>query len=364
MAAATGSHCALNGHAAGVTCLAVLSERCIASGGGDNTVCVWRRSEPTHSVSDWKCVAVLTGHTAYVRDIAVLPDGCLASCGRDETVRVWRPLASPPELSVWECVAVLEEFHTCTKAVIALSDGCLALCCTDNTVRIWTRSEPALISSAWECVTVRWETYNSYACIAALSGGRFATGGLNTASISVWGRWSRADPHRWPCDAKWTWRGSRAKSIVVLSDESLACLSIDGSVRVWQRCSDPTSPQSAWNCVAAMLEHSGPDCQIAALPGTRLLFYANKDRTMRAWRHAGHADITSGWECVAPVNIDGVRITSLVMLPDELAVCGCVDGTVRVCPHMASLEWVSRRLLIMALVMFSRRGYGNAVLVS
>jgi hypothetical protein len=70
----------LEGHADGISCLAVGLGDTIYSGSDDCTIRVWRGG---------KDIRTLEGHTDWVRCLAIGPDGTVYSGSDDATVRVW-----------------------------------------------------------------------------------------------------------------------------------------------------------------------------------------------------------------------------------------------------------------------------------
>ena len=74
----------LEGHIAGVRCLAISPDgRVLASGSDDHTIRLW-------SLPDGVVLKTLKGHTAEVSCLAISPDGrVLASGGVDKAVRLW-----------------------------------------------------------------------------------------------------------------------------------------------------------------------------------------------------------------------------------------------------------------------------------
>lgn len=173
------------------TSLAFPSDGSLASDSYDNTVRVWRRSDPAstlHLSPAWECAAVLKGHTRSVEALVVLPDGCLASGGYNRTVRVWHRSDPASPSSAWACTSVLEGHRNWVKILVALSDGCLASGSTDNAVRVWRRSGPDFTSdqsSRWECAVVLEGHAGTVYAIAELPCGSLVSCSSDT-TLRVW----------------------------------------------------------------------------------------------------------------------------------------------------------------------------------
>jgi WD40 repeat protein len=157
------------------------SDLCIASGGFDSVISLWKRkadapedggipdaadkiheenleqeikgygailedeSDGSESGDDWAWMLVLQGHDSEVKGVAYSPSGqYLASCSRDKSIWIWEEVGEEGE-DEWETVAVLQE-HTADIKCVSWreNDGdgeVLASGSYDNTIRLWKEIE-------------------------------------------------------------------------------------------------------------------------------------------------------------------------------------------------------------------------------
>ncbi|KAK5610195.1 hypothetical protein CRENBAI_009545 [Crenichthys baileyi] len=101
--------CQMDNHLACVNCVRWSNNGlCLASGGDDKLVMVWKRaaligpstvfgsSSKLANVEQWRCVTILRNHTGDVMDVAWSPhDVWLASCSVDNTIVIWNARKFP-----------------------------------------------------------------------------------------------------------------------------------------------------------------------------------------------------------------------------------------------------------------------------
>ena len=109
----------------GVSCLAVLGNGDVVSGGDDEAVRLW-----DSAIGHFKKIIT---HEGWVDCLAVLGDGRVVSGSRDCTVRLWNPATGYEEKIITHdkrvrCLAVLGDGH-----VVSGGD--------DKTVRLWSPGE-------------------------------------------------------------------------------------------------------------------------------------------------------------------------------------------------------------------------------
>ncbi|KAM9446247.1 protein HIRA [Clarias gariepinus] len=101
--------CQMDNHLACVNCVRWSNNgQCLASGGDDKLVMVWKKatfigpstvfgsSSKLANVEQWRCVTILRNHTGDVMDVAWSPhDVWLASCSVDNTIVIWNARKFP-----------------------------------------------------------------------------------------------------------------------------------------------------------------------------------------------------------------------------------------------------------------------------
>ncbi|CAK0773637.1 hypothetical protein CVIRNUC_004086 [Coccomyxa viridis] len=109
-----------------------------ASSGADNTVKIWRYTQPS---GDWQQDgATLVGHTDWVRDVAWapnlgLPKNTIASAGQDGKVLIWTESKDVP--GQWS-PALLHDFKAPVWRVSwSITGGTLAVSDSQGTVTLW-----------------------------------------------------------------------------------------------------------------------------------------------------------------------------------------------------------------------------------
>lgn len=365
---ASSPHIVLTGHCRRVKSIAAIGADCLASGSEDGSVRVWCRSNPASIVSAWECVAELEGHSSSVDALALLPDGCLVSGSGDMRVRVWRRVEPGSMLSPWECEVVLNGHMGWIKAIAVLPDGCPASGGYDNTVRVWCRLRAASSTSVWECAAVLKGHTGAVMSLAALPDGLLVSGG-DDYDVRVWRRSDAGSiSSQWECVETLAYHTHSVTALTVLSDGSFASGSIDKIVRVWRRSAHASMSQmsSRWVCTECWEATSHCFDTLTMLPDGSLMS-CHCGGVIRLWRRSGSARTLRSsprWECVSVLKGHSSRVWALAVLPDGCLVTGGQDRTLRAWLRTASLEWASRRAVIEALLLISRRGWGSAAYVS
>lgn len=356
-----------------ITSLAVLPDGCIASGGGDSRVRMWRRLDRKDFLSPWKCVAMMKGHASPIRSVVAFPDGCVASCSNNGAILVWCRFNHASYSSMWGCAAVLKPVGWLYDLAV-LPDGCLVACgqsgTGDGLLHVWRRSDSDCVSdtsTAWT-YTALWHSH-SYAvhAVAVLSNERIASAGDDNV-VKVWRRPDPASPvweslpTEWDCVAELEGHTSWVCCLAVLHDGCLVSGSNDTTLRVWQRFGDASTshPSPGWTCTAVLKGHTDRIQSINVLPDSRLASASMLDSRVRVWRRSDPASCTSQWICVAVLNGHFTEVNTVATLPDGCLVSGGEDSRILVWPQTAHLEWISREHVIVVLVMVSRRGWGSA----
>ena len=109
-------------HAAGVSCLCIVDDKFLCSGGWDSTAKVWDMS------AGHACLATLKGHSEFVR--AVTGDaGKLYTGSNDRTIRVW-------DLETFQCIGEMLG-HNLAVISLAVANGKLFSGGYDLTVKVW-----------------------------------------------------------------------------------------------------------------------------------------------------------------------------------------------------------------------------------
>ena len=81
----------------------------LISGGGDNTVKLWRRAKPS---ADFKCIRTFAGHTNLIACVAVMDNHNIVSGSSDNTVKIW-------SMETGECLYTLRG-HTNSVVSVAV----------------------------------------------------------------------------------------------------------------------------------------------------------------------------------------------------------------------------------------------------
>ncbi|GAB0093518.1 Protein HIRA [Sergentomyia squamirostris] len=135
-----------------------LSGLCLASGGDDKTVMVWKKAQGsggvfgsggfTKSAENWRCVTTLRGHAGDILDMAWSPqDRWLSSCSVDNTVIIWDVFAIP------SIVAILKGHTGLVKGVAWDPVGkFVASQSDDRSIKIWKTAD-------WTCQTTITEPF-------------------------------------------------------------------------------------------------------------------------------------------------------------------------------------------------------------
>ncbi|XP_059615006.1 protein HIRA homolog [Phlebotomus argentipes] len=135
-----------------------LSGQCLASGGDDKTVMVWKKAKGTggvfgsggftKSAENWRCVTTLRGHAGDILDMAWSPqDRWLSSCSVDNTIIIWDVFAVP------SIVAILKGHTGLVKGVAWDPVGkFIASQSDDRSIKIWKTAD-------WTCQTTITEPF-------------------------------------------------------------------------------------------------------------------------------------------------------------------------------------------------------------
>lgn len=135
-----------------------ISGQCLASGGDDKTVMIWKRAKGsggvfgssgfTKSAENWRCVTTLRGHAGDILDMAWSPqDRWLSSCSVDNTVIIWDVFALP------SIVAILKGHTGLVKGVAWDPVGkFIASQSDDRSIKVWKTTD-------WTCQTTITEPF-------------------------------------------------------------------------------------------------------------------------------------------------------------------------------------------------------------
>uniref|UniRef100_A0A1B0DIB4 CAF1B/HIR1 beta-propeller domain-containing protein n=1 Tax=Phlebotomus papatasi TaxID=29031 RepID=A0A1B0DIB4_PHLPP len=135
-----------------------INGQCLASGGDDKTVMIWKRAKGsggvfgsggfTKSVENWRCVTTLRGHAGDILDMAWSPqDRWLSSCSVDNTVIIWDVFALP------SIVAILKGHTGLVKGVAWDPVGkFIASQSDDRSIKVWKTTD-------WTCQTTITEPF-------------------------------------------------------------------------------------------------------------------------------------------------------------------------------------------------------------
>jgi WD40 repeat protein len=387
----------LYGHNKSVVSLVFWNDNFLLSGSEDGRVLLW-----TLEKNDYYCI--FDGKGIAVNNLLVLDDGRLACSLIDNTILVWRPDSGPPEqsyrlmygLEVLFSVAPLREglivvgrsggeidlldltTNTISGvlrghvngvwALKVLSDGRIASGSGDGTIRIWDPSRHA----DGEDSRKHGGKVNA---LLILSDGRLASGSAD-GSIFLWdtSNCAPSSVHREGDD--WIWSlvqladgriasGSSAiilsdlasssyveqldghqddiLSLTVLTSESLASGSRDGTIRIWDKVNKSRSINSkkisVWDKIlVSVLERTGAikpasyQCRmvlkghtdgiwtIGLLDDDRIVT-GSEDKTIRLW------EMPSGSSIVLEGHREGVM--SIKVLNTTCFISGSKDGTIR-----------------------------------
>jgi WD40 repeat protein len=271
------------GHSGEVRAIAVLPDGRIASGARDRTVRVW---DPRGQAAPIR----FEGHAGAVEALAVLPDGRVVSGGWDRTVRVWDPTGQASPL-------VLKGHANRVRALAVLPDGRIVSGAADNTLRIWDpaqQREPIILEGHSNWVRA----------LAVIPGGRIVSGARDR-TVRLW------DPARESESIVFVGHTSGVRAVAALPDGRLASGAKDCTVRVW----DLSLPADS-----IVLEgHSGEVKALAVLPDGRIVS-GSDDHTVRVWSVAARRTQQSF--------IADAPVLCLAIVPGQLIVAGCQDGTV------------------------------------
>uniref|UniRef100_A0A1B0CV75 Protein HIRA n=1 Tax=Lutzomyia longipalpis TaxID=7200 RepID=A0A1B0CV75_LUTLO len=151
--------CQMDNHLACVNAVRwSLNGQCLASGGDDKTVMVWKRGKGsggvfgsggfTKSAENWRCVTTLRGHAGDILDIAWSPrDKWLSSCSVDNTIIIWDVFALP------SIVAILKGHTGLVKGIAWDPVGkFIASQSDDRSIKIWKTAD-------WTCQTTITEPF-------------------------------------------------------------------------------------------------------------------------------------------------------------------------------------------------------------
>lgn len=387
----------LYGHRKSVVSLVFWNDNFLVSGSEDGRVLLWNLQK-----HDYYCI--FDGKGIAVNNLLVLDDGRLACSLIDNTILVWRPDCGPPEqtyslmyhpsvlfslaslrdgiivvgksdgeidlldLTTNTISGVLKGHVKGVWALRVLSDGRIVSGSGDGTIRIWDPSRRADVEAS--------EKHGGWVnALLILSDGRLASGSAD-GSILLWdtSNCSPSSVHREGDD--WIWslvqladgRIASGSSIIVLSDlasssyveqldghqddvlsltvltgESLASGSRDGTLRIWDKVNKSRSINSkkksllqkilvsvsdrigatkpaSYQCRMVLKGHTDGIWTIGLFDDGRIVS-GSEDKTIRLW------EMPSGSSIVLEGHREGVM--SIKVLNTTSFISGSKDGTIR-----------------------------------
>jgi hypothetical protein len=233
------------------------------SGADDTTVRVWE-------VESGRCLRVLEGHTAGVNCVALSGDGGLALSGADDTtVRVW-------EVESGRCLTILKG-HTSTVISVAMSEkGQHVISGSDGgTIRVWsleitqemdTLKGYIIYSRFLEDYSISSSQYQ----VAMSADGRLALSGSSDRRVKVW------DVESGSCLAILEGHTHWVSSVALSSDGRYALSgSFDKTVRVWNI--------ESGRCLATLKGHTADVLSVAMSADGKLAFSGARNGEARLW---------------------------------------------------------------------------------
>ncbi|MEZ5407664.1 MAG: serine/threonine-protein kinase [Acidimicrobiales bacterium] len=278
------------GHGDGVTGLAQLSDGRLVSASNDSTVQVW---DPDRTDVD---PIELEGHESSVRAVTVLGDDRIVSASADGTARVWD--VSQPD----EPLVVFDGHGAEVAAVAALGDGGLvATAGEDGAVQVW--------DAPTGTVRAVLDVGGAVRAVIAVEGGAALVAGGTGGRLE---RWDQQDPA--PSEATATYPGTQGSinALAPVDADRFVSVGEDGVVRLWS-VGDDSGP-------ADSEQHDEP-IDAVTVTSEGVIVYADRSGTVMAWNlDTGDVDEVADL---------GVRVRSLLALPDGRLVAGTAGSEVR-----------------------------------
>jgi eukaryotic-like serine/threonine-protein kinase len=207
------------GHASAIQTVAWSQDgRYIASGGNDNTVCVW-------DASTKDTIAIYRGHSDVVEAVTWLPDSLhVASTSIDHTVRVW-------DINTKSANFTYRRSSSVVHAVACSPDSkYIALASSDRTVQIWD------IAANREVFTYRGHSGSVHAVAWSPDGRHIASAG-DDQTVQVWDARYRKQKGASLTQRVFTYRYHDGSVWTVAwspDGQRIASAGEDGNVHVWQ----------------------------------------------------------------------------------------------------------------------------------
>ena len=283
--------------------------RYLASSSKDNTIKLW-------DFETKECIRTIEGHAAKIDCIDVLSNGQLVSGSKDKLLKVWNPkdgaclktmvcsdiirrlivlsdnrvaCASIMKIHVWDlnaetCIQTLVGHTDVIHCLIALPGETLLSCSSDKTIKMWNLNDSS-------CVQTLLGHTGFVLSLILLKDGHFASGSADN-TIKIWKR------NNGECIR--TLQGHTNWILALESSDTFDLISCskDKSIKIWNVTSG--------KCIRTLLEHNGGVYRIR-MYSIDLLASGSSDKSIKLW------DLSNG-NCITTLNGHTDLISSIIFI--------------------------------------------------
>jgi WD40 repeat protein len=263
----------LRGHTGQVTCLAVLNDHKLVSGGTDKRIKVW-------DLSTGECLLTMEGHVDSVRCLAKLSETRLASGSEDKSVKIW-------DMATGQLVQTLRKRHdhgvfNSKSAEHTGSVNCLAVFLEKNRLASGSKDESIKIwdLSSEKCTLTLKRNKNknknghqdSISSLAVLDEKRLVSGsgGFDDGFIFIW------NIENGDCMTKLEGhRGFWINGLEILNKRVLLSCANDKKIQMWNIHKEA--------CFRVLEGHESKVTGLAILDDNRLMASCSEDKSVKIW---------------------------------------------------------------------------------